>query len=113
MGSLRGESPSNSPPERLLAEKHGGETTADNLALVCFFCNRHKGSDLGSLDPESGALTPLFHPRRHQWDEHFRLVGARVVPHTAEGRVTVRLLRLNDPARLRERHALMEARLYT
>jgi hypothetical protein len=27
--------------------------------------------------------------------------------------VTVRLLRLNDPARLRERHALMEARLYT
>ncbi len=98
--------------EHIIAEKHGGETTADNLALACFFCNRYKGSDLGSLDPESGALTPLFHPRRHQWEEHFRLAGAQVVPRTAEGRVTVRLLRLNDPARLRERQALLEAGLY-
>jgi HNH endonuclease len=75
--------------EHIVAEKHGGATAADNLALACPFCNRFKGTDLGSLDPDTGQLTPFFHPRNHQWGDHFRLEGARVVPLTPEGRVTV------------------------
>jgi hypothetical protein len=47
--------------EHIVAEKHGGATTADNLALACPFCNRFKGTDLGSLDPDTGQLTPFFH----------------------------------------------------
>ncbi len=39
--------------EHVIAEKHGGTTVADNLALACPYCNRFKGTDLGSLDPES------------------------------------------------------------
>lgn len=34
--------------EHIIAEKHGGTTTADNLAMACLFCNRFKGSDIAS-----------------------------------------------------------------
>ncbi|MBX3436655.1 MAG: HNH endonuclease [Planctomycetaceae bacterium] len=40
-------------PDHIIAEKHGGETTAENLALACFDCNWFKGSDIASLDPIS------------------------------------------------------------
>ena len=48
--------------DHIVAEKHGGKTEEDNLALSCVLCNQHKGSDLTSIDPESGQITPLFHP---------------------------------------------------
>jgi len=66
--------------EHIIAEKHGGTSVEANLALACPFCNRYKGSDLGSLDPESGLLTPFFHPRTQHWHEHFRLEGPHIVP---------------------------------
>jgi len=47
--------------EHIIAEKHGA-TTAENLALDRPYCNRAKGTDLGSLDPETGQLTPFFNP---------------------------------------------------
>ena len=31
--------------DHIVAEKHGGATTEENLAYACFFCNRNKGSD--------------------------------------------------------------------
>jgi len=40
------------------------------------------------------------------------MVGAEIQPLTPEGRVTVRLLHLNDPARLSERQSLIEAGLF-
>jgi hypothetical protein len=71
--------------EHYIAEKHGGRTVAENLALAGPFCNDFKGSDLGSLDPESGRLTAFYNPRLDTWDEHFRLDGAEIVPLTPEG----------------------------
>lgn len=56
--------------EHVVAEKHGGPTAPDNLAWACPFCNRFKGSDLGSLDPETGRLTPFFNPRTQPWADH-------------------------------------------
>jgi 5-methylcytosine-specific restriction endonuclease McrA len=32
-------------PDHIIANKHGGQSSADNLALACFDCNRFKGSD--------------------------------------------------------------------
>lgn len=52
-------------PDHIIAIKHGGETTEENLALSCFDCNRFKGSDVSSIDPVTGQLTPLFNPRSH------------------------------------------------
>jgi hypothetical protein len=90
-----------------VAEKHGGTTEADNLALACALGNQRKGSDLASLDPDTGQLTPLFHPRRDRWVDHFRLVQARLEGLTPVGRVTIRLLQLNLPERLEERALLI------
>src|SRR4051812_36815538 len=78
--------------DHVVADKHGGQTEEANLALSCVLCNQHKGSDLTSIDPETGAITPLFHPRRDQWSAHFKLAAARIEPLTQTGRVTVRLL---------------------
>lgn len=95
--------------DHIIAQKHGGPTTADNLALSCVLCNKLKGSDIASVDPISGDLVPLFHPRRDRWSEHFQLKGAQLIPLTPIGRVTVRLLQLNHPNRFVERERLLVA----
>lgn len=92
--------------DHVIAEKHGGMTTAENLALVCWRCNRHKGSDLGSFDPLTLPLrscstrvlrygVPTLHSR-----------ASNLVGLSPEGRVTVHLLRLNSEERLAERWGL-------
>jgi hypothetical protein len=48
--------------DHVIAVKHGGNTSAENLALACLHCNLHKGTDLASLDPTTGLLTRLFNP---------------------------------------------------
>lgn len=58
-------------PDHIIAEKHGGVTTFENLALACFPCNRFKGSDLASIDPASQKIVILFHPREQKWQRHF------------------------------------------
>jgi 5-methylcytosine-specific restriction endonuclease McrA len=40
--------------DHVTATKHGGKTILENLALACLPCNRRKGSDLTSFDPETG-----------------------------------------------------------
>jgi 5-methylcytosine-specific restriction endonuclease McrA len=98
--------------DHIYAEKHGGETNAANLCLSCNPCNRYKGSDLASIDPVNGEIVRLYHPRRDIWSEHFKLQEARIEPLTAQGRVTVKLLRLNDPERLEERLGLIALKRY-
>jgi hypothetical protein len=97
--------------DHIIAQKHGGPSDADNLALSCALCNKHKGSDLASLDPETGLIVPLYHPRRDHWTAHFQVHAGQVVPLTPTGRVTVRLLQLNHPDRVEERTLLIAARL--
>ncbi len=99
--------------DHIVAEKHGGQTREENLCLSCFDCNRHKGSDLASLDPETGDLVFLFHPRHDQWANHFRLLEDGVIqPISPQGRATVRLLNLNDPRRVEERVELIKLGRY-
>ena len=95
--------------DHTIAEKHGGATTPENLAMACLVCNNRKGTDLASLDPLDGQLVPLFNPRRLRWADHFRLHGGRIVPVTAIGRVTERLLQFNTPRRLSERELFLAA----
>jgi hypothetical protein len=98
--------------DHVIAEKHGGQTTLDNLALSCMVCNRRKGSDIGSLDPDSGTLIPLFNPRTQQWSDHFQLDGMHIVGLTAAGRTTGTFLQLNAVERLVERAAWIRAGRY-
>jgi hypothetical protein len=98
--------------DHIIARKHGGPTSALNLALSCFFCNAHKGSDIASLDPRTGKLTPLFNPRRHKWSRHFRWRGAHLLGRTPIGRVTVALLNINDSFRVALRQSLLDEGLF-
>ncbi len=92
--------------DHLVAEKHGGQTEAENLAFTCWRCNRYKGSDLGSFDPQTHSFSFLFNPRTQAWTEHFVFQGEQLVGLTSEGRTTVSLLRLNSEERLAERRGL-------
>ncbi|MEW6209401.1 MAG: HNH endonuclease signature motif containing protein [Acidobacteriota bacterium] len=94
--------------DHVVALKHGGQTTSDNLALACTYCNRHKGSDLTTIDPIDGSLVTLFNPRAQEWGEHFALAGALLTGLTPTGRVTIVLLRMNDPVRVDQRRQLIE-----
>jgi hypothetical protein len=98
--------------DHIIPEKHRGETNETNLCLACLDCNRHKGSDFASFDPETGQVTLLFNPREQVWDDHFRLEGARIIPLSPAGRVTVFVLNLNDEFRIRSRRALLGAGRY-
>ena len=90
--------------DHIVAIKHGGSSEPDNLALSCTLCNRYKGSDISSIDPETGKIEPLYNPRKQAWGRHFRFAfGGRITGISRAGRATVRLLQLNRPDRLRER----------
>jgi len=95
--------------EHILSRKHGGATELSNLAFSCARCNRAKGTDIGSLHPESEELVRLFNPRRDRWDEHFRIDGPRIAGLTLIGQVTVTLLQFNQDERLLERALLQQA----
>jgi HNH endonuclease len=92
--------------EHIVAEKHGGKTSLENLALACPYCNRAKGTDLGSIDLETNQLTPFFNPRTQRWEDHFKFEGATIASLTAEGRVTVLILQFNSSDRWQERKRL-------
>ena len=92
--------------EHIISEKHGGETIAENLAYACVFCNRFKGSDIGSIARRTGVLTPFYNPRRDRWHEHFSLREVHIEPLSDIGQVTASILEFNHPDRLTEREAL-------
>lgn len=92
--------------EHIIAEKHGGSTEAANLAYACAFCNRAKGTDIGTIVRNSRKLTRFFNPRTDRWTEHFMLEGVLIQPRTAVGDATAKILRFNDSARLFEHQAL-------
>lgn len=94
--------------DHVMAQSHGGESTADNLAYACFHCNNFKGPNVAGVDPDSGEIVRLFHPRRDRREEHFVWDGALLAGLTPVGRATIRTLRLNHPHRLAVRRSLLQ-----
>lgn len=94
-------------PDHIIALKHDGLTVAENLANSCFECNRLKGTDVASVDPPTGIIVRLFHPRQDLWWDHFELRSALIVPKSDIGRVTEHLLQLNRPKVLSIRQLLL------
>ncbi len=94
--------------DHIISLKHGGLTELPNLALSCARCNRAKGTDIGSVHPDSGEFVRLFNPRRDRWDEHFRFDSARIIGLTTIGQVTVNVLQFNQGERLLERMLLRQ-----
>ena len=86
--------------EHIIAKKHGGSDHESNLALACNRCNLHKASNLSGIDPLTGDLVRLFHPRRDHWNEHFVWESERIVGISPVGRATIDVLALNETRRL-------------
>jgi len=99
-------------PDHIVALKHGGETIESNLALACALCNGLKGSDLASVDWQTGKVIRLFQPRTDDWPDHFRLENGLILPTTAIARATVNLLRFNAKRLLDQRRYLIGLGFY-
>jgi hypothetical protein len=93
--------------DHVIAKQHGGTDDMDNLCLCCAICNRYKGPNLSSVDPETQEIIPLFNPRKQVWTQHFKLDGESIAGLTSEGRATVFLLQFNAEERLLERQLLI------
>lgn len=98
--------------DHVIAQKHGGQTVADNLALACFHCNNRKGPNVAGIDPLTGQVVRLFHPRRDQWKEHFRWDGPILAGLTPIGRTTVEVLTINHPSYVAVRECLIEQAVF-
>jgi len=98
--------------DHIIAEKHGGATAAGNLSYACTFCNRAKGSDIGSIAATSGKFIRLFNPRTDRWEDHFTLNGVIIEAQTPIGEVTAKVLRFNEPDRILERQTIQSVGRY-
>ena len=98
--------------DHIISLKHGGETNANNLAYACVFCNRYKGSDIGSIVWQTREFTRFYNPRYDHWGEHFKLEDKVIIPLTKIGEVTARIFLFNNDDRLLERQLLISRGKY-
>jgi hypothetical protein len=97
--------------DHIIALRHGGTSSLDNLAWACFQCNSTKTTDIASYDSETKQLTPLYNPRNQEWDDHFVVRGSVIEGKTPVGRVTtVRILQMNHPDQVETREHLIKAK---
>ena len=94
--------------EHIQPHEAGGETTLDNLAWACPWCNAHKYTKTYAPDSQTGRVVLLFHPRRQRWSRHFAWSEdfMLIMGRTATGRATVETLHLNRPELLNLRRVL-------
>jgi HNH endonuclease len=91
--------------EHTVPSSRGGTDDLANLAWACPACNLHKSDRTSAVDPDSGAVVPLFNPRTDRWAEHFRWDGYEIRGITPTGRAAVFALDLNHPRRVMIRRA--------
>ncbi len=93
--------------DHVIARQHRGASVVENLALCCIGCNLSKGPNIARLDPPSGQLTRLFHPRSDVWPEHFAYFGGVLRGLTPIGRTTTYVLGVNRRSHVAARLALI------
>jgi len=94
--------------DHIVARQHGGTDDPANVAWSCQECNLLKGTNLTGMDPDTGNVVRLFHPRQDRWQDHFALEGIWIRGRTPTGRATVWLLQMNSPDRLELRATLLQ-----
>ena len=83
--------------EHLHPIAEGGTDAEENLWLACRNCNGFKHAKTHAVDPQTDEETPLFNPRKQNWNEHFEFSEDKteIIGKTACGRAAVIALRLN------------------
>jgi HNH endonuclease len=94
--------------DHIRAKKHHGASTLANVCLACAACNLYKGPNAAGYDPDTGALVPLFNPRRDKWSKHFAWRGPILIGKTTVGRTTIDVLKINEQERVAHRAILMK-----
>lgn len=94
--------------DHIIAQKHDGPSDESNLAFACFPCNSSKGPNIAGIDPVSGEIARLFHPRRDVWTDHFAWKEAWLFGLTSFARATIQVLSINAPEAVALRESLME-----
>lgn len=104
-------SPDSFSVEHIIPLSKGGTSSLENLAFACQGCNNRKYASIEALDPVSQKTTPLYHPRQHEWREHFVWSddGAHILGLTPIGRATVEKLQLNRSGLVNLRRILVSA----
>ena len=73
-----------------------------------FLLGSHKGPNIAGLDPETGELTRLFHPRTDLWTDHFEWAGVFIGERPRWDGTTVVVLAVNDSDSVAVREALRD-----
>jgi HNH endonuclease len=83
--------------EHIIPTTKGGTDELDNLALSCQGCNNRKYTHTEAIDPVTGSMVLLYHPRLHRWSDHFLWSEdfTRMIGTTPTGRATIVRLDLN------------------
>ena len=86
--------------EHIIPRVADGPTVEANLCLSCSRCNLRKRTRTSGFDALTRRTVALFHlhPQRQRWPNHFEWNNnfTLIIGRTAAGRVTEKLLRLND-----------------
>ena len=100
--------------EHVNPKSRGGTENEGNLALACASCNVFKSDTVFGFDVMTGIETSLFHPRQHDWKEHFCVnpTNGEVEGLTAVGRVTIACLKINSAEQLRSRKLWMKLGIF-
>jgi hypothetical protein len=100
--------------DHIVPRSAGGATHADNLAYACASCNAHKYNKTRAVDPASGEVVALYHPRRDRFREHFTWSDdfTTLLGITPRGRATVEALHMNHDGLVNLRRLLHEAGLH-
>jgi hypothetical protein len=94
--------------DHVISLKHGGKTTADNLAFACSICNVNKGSDVATFLDNPEQSIRFFNPRRDRWTDYFFAQSTGLLmAKTDIGRATIKILNLNHPDSIIERRELI------
>lgn len=94
--------------EHIIPRAKGGRTALNNLAFSCAGCNGHKYTKTTWRDSVTEKIVPLYHPRQHEWREHFTWNDdfTLIVGLTPIGRATIAALQLNRESLVNLRRAL-------
>ena len=94
--------------DHVVSLKHGGETTADNLAYACSICNVNKGSDVATFLEDRTKSVRFFNPRLDNWYGHFVVEPSGLLTALTDiGAATLKILQLNHPDSIIERRELI------
>jgi hypothetical protein len=96
-GAQEAYSPDTFSIEHIQPIAKGGTSGFANLANACQGCNNRKYTRVEAIDPLTGDLVPLYHPRRERWAVHFTWNEdfTRMLGLSPTGRATIEALALN------------------